>query len=167
MLEKNLLDALLAQITIEEESSRIYKQMSLVCTYLSWDGFASWYCNQAKEEHDHANKFMDYVNEHGHLVMLDDLSKPNIVPMSNFKGAETLLELAEIGYKHEQDVTSNLQAIAEASLAIADFSTFELLQWYLKEQVEEEDKFARLITKLKYAGENVAALFELDEEYGE
>lgn len=167
MLVKELHDAILAQITVEEESARIYYQIAQVCKYLSWDGFACWYGKQAVEEDSHACKFKDYMNEHGHMVVLDTISKPDLVPTSDLKGAETLLTLAKLSYEHEQFVTSQLQKIAEVALAAQDFATMDLLQWYLKEQVEEEDKFARLITKLTYAGENIAALFELDEEYGE
>lgn len=166
MLNKDMLNAILAQVTIEEESARVYYQMGQVAKYLSWDGFACWYCKQGDEEVDHANKFKDYLNLHGHLVILDTIAKPDLVPTSNLEGAPTLLELATVSLKHEEFVTSQLQKIAEGALALQDFATMDLLQWYLKEQVEEEDKFARLITKLKYAGDNMAALFELDEEYG-
>jgi len=167
MLVKELHDAIQAQVQIEEESARIYEQMSLVCNYLSWEGFAKWYWNQAVEEHTHAKKFIDYLNIHGHMVILEEISKPSDVDLSDLDAKATLSILAKQGYEHEQYVTSTLQKIAEGSLAAFDFTTMDLLQWFMDEQVEEEDKFARLMAKLSIAGQDAAMLYELDEHYGE
>lgn len=167
MLVKELHDAIQAQVQIEEESARIYEQMSMVCNYLSWEGFAKWYWNQAVEEHSHAKKFIDYLNTHGHMVVLESIAKPSDVELGDLDAKGTLSILAKQGYEHEQYVTSTLQKIAEGSLAALDFATMDLLQWFMDEQVEEEDKFARLMAKLSIAGQNGAMLYELDEKYGE
>lgn len=166
MLAPEILQMLLAQVTIEENSARIYYQIARVCSYLSWDGFACWYYNQAVEEDAHAKKIKDYIDMHGHLVILESVEKPDIVPTSDLNGKGALLTLAQLGFEHEGFVTSSLQKISEASLLAADFATLDLMHWFMKEQAEEEDKFGKLVTKLRYAGEDTAALFELDEHYG-
>ncbi|MBJ2184732.1 MAG: ferritin [Muribaculaceae bacterium] len=159
MLNTKLTDALNAQINAELWSAYLYLSMAMQFEADGHAGFANWFKIQFKEEQAHAQIFMNYVNSRGGRVELkpiDAVPTEWKCPLCAFK--DTLA--------HEQKVTSlinNLYALAEAE---HDYATRGMLDWFVNEQVEEEETAKSMIDRLKLIGDNGFGLYMLDQELG-
>lgn len=157
MLSPKLQDALNAQINAEFWSAYLYLSMAMHFESVGYHGIANWYRVQFQEEQAHAEIFMNYVNSRGGAVKLAPIAA---VPQS----WESPLKAFEDTLAHEEEVTrliNNLYALAEAE---KDYATRGRLDWFISEQVEEEDNCHTLIDRMKLAGDTPIAMFQFDQE---
>ena len=158
-MDKAVLDALNDQIRLELSSGYVYLSMSAQFESEAFDGFARWMRVQASEELAHAMRLFDYVNRRGGRVALEGIDPPETEfgrPLSAFR---TALE-------HEQKVTASIHSLFELAGKHGDLATQRELDWFVTEQVEEEDNAQKAVDLLIRAGDNDAALLMLDREFG-
>ncbi len=159
MLDAKVAELLNAQVNKEFYSAYLYLDFSNFYTDNGLEGFANWYKIQAQEERDHALLFMKYLQNNGHKVTLDAIDKPD-------KELKELADPLHGGYEHEQLVTSLIHSIYEAADNVKDFRTMQFLDWFVKEQGEEETNAEGLIKKYDLFGSDPRALYMLDNELG-
>jgi len=157
MLSENLLKNLNAQVNFEFYSSYTYLAMSAYAESVDLSGIANFFRVQAQEELFHAMKLYDYIFQKNGVVELDKIDKPE-------GKYESIVDIFETGYKHEQLVTSRIYKLADIASDEKEHATISLLRWFIDEQVEEENTFNTLLKKIKRAEDNPAALYMLDEE---
>lgn len=157
MLSKNILNAFNTQIKDELESAYLYLSMSSYCNAESLFGFAKWLRLQAQEELGHGMRLFDYVHHRGSQVSLQAIEEPK----ARFTD---LLELFKIVLEHEQRVTSRIHKLYELTLQESDYASQVELQWFITEQVEEEQTAAAIVEQLRKVGDNKAALLMMDRE---
>lgn len=158
-LSKIMEKAINKQIQAEYYSSYMYLAMAAYCDSVNMPGYAHWMREQAEEELEHALKFYDYIVERGGRVVLQAIEQPPVE-------YDSLLAVAEETYVHEQKVTSLIHALYEAALAEKDYASQNFLQWYIKEQVEEEDNARTIVDQFKMIGNHPNGLFMLDRQLG-
>jgi ferritin len=127
---------------------------------LNMGGCANWMRVQAQEEDMHAMKFYNFINERGGRVVLKTIDGPPTEWDSPLAAFEAVLE-------HEQKVTGLINELVELALAEHDHATNIFLQWFVTEQVEEEDSANDVIQQIKMVGEAQGGLFMLDRELGQ
>lgn len=159
MLSKNIEEALNRQINRELYSAYLYLAMSAYFENANMKGFAKWMRIQAKEEQVHAFKFYDYVIARMGKVTLISIEAPKVKWVSAGKVFEEV-------YAHEQKVTGMINALVELAIKEKDHATFEMLQWFVKEQVEEEEHASEILGKIKSIGDIPGHLFCLDNDLG-
>lgn len=159
MLSQKVVELLNQQINKEFYSAYLYLDFSNYYDDLGLDGFANWYKIQAQEERDHAMLFLQYLQNNGERVVLEAIAKP-AVELTSAKAV-----LAE-GLKHEQYVTSLIHAIYDAAYSDKDFRTMQFLDWFVKEQGEEETNADNLVKKFELFGDDPKSLYMLDSELG-
>ncbi|MCX6689831.1 MAG: ferritin [Methanoregula sp.] len=159
MLSKSMEEALNRQVNRELYSAYLYTSMSAYFSSMNLSGFAKWMKIQAKEERAHATKFYDYILTRGGKITLLDIEAPK----SKWASAGKVFE--EV-YAHEQKVTAMINALVELAAKVIDHASFEMLQWFVKEQVEEEEHASEILVKVKTLGDVPGHLFYLDHELG-
>ncbi len=156
-MNKKVAELVNDQINKEFYSAYLYLDMSNFFEAKGLAGFANWYKVQAQEEKDHAMLFYQYLQNNGEKVTLKAIAQPD-------KTFKEFMDPLKAGLEHEKYVTSLIDNIyAEASKA-KDFRTMELLQWFIKEQGEEEKNANELITKMELFGGDARALYMLNQE---
>lgn len=145
------------QFNMELFSVNMYLSMSSFCKTLDLDGFAHFYRIQAQEETFHAMKQFDYIHQVDGKVTVQALD----APPENFNG---LLHVFEETIKHERKVSASINKLVKQALEESDFASHTFLQWFITEQVEEEDMMNTLVKKIKMIGDNQSALYLLNEE---
>ncbi len=156
MLTKKIENAMNEQIKWEFYSGYLYLSMSSYFHDLGLAGFASWMENQYEEEVFHALKMMKYVNDAGGCVKLQAIDQPQ-------HSWESPLDCFEFSLNHELLVSSKVNALATLAQDEKDHGTFIFLQWFVSEQVEEEQTFGDVVNKLKLVGDG-GGLFMLDRD---
>ena len=159
MLNEKIANLINDQINKELYSGYLYLEFANYLEDQGLDGFANWYEIQAKEERDHAVIMRRYLLDNGYRVTLDAIAKPAAsftCPMDVFKA----------GVKHEQYVTSLINNIYGEAFAIKDFKTMQFLDWFIKEQVEEEKNAEDLVKKMELFGNDSKSLYLLNQELG-
>ncbi|MGL5574957.1 MAG: ferritin [Sarcina sp.] len=157
MLSKKLLDALTEQVNFEFYSSYTYLAMSAYAESIDFIGVANYFRVQAKEELDHAMKFYDYLFQKGGFVELAQITKPTIQYNS-------IKDLFDAAYQHEQLVTKKIYNLADIATEEREHATLSLLQWFIDEQVEEENNFITILKKVKRFEDNPTGMYMLDDE---
>jgi ferritin len=135
-------------------------QYLAVCSYFedkNLDGFANFFRIQAQEEMVHAMKQFDYLHRIDGKITMAALPKPQ----TDFG---TLVEVFEFTLKAEQNVTENINLLMKKAVELGDFATQSFLQWFVTEQVEEEDLVRHILQKLRMIGDSGTALYMLNEE---
>ncbi len=146
------------QINKELYSAYLYLDFSIFYEQQGLSGFANWYMIQAQEERDHAMLMLKYLQNNGENVTLEAVEKPD-------KTLITLLDPLVQGYEHEQYVTSLINDIYGAAYEVKDFRTMQFLDWFVKEQLEEEKNADDMIKKFELFGNDAKGLYSLDSEY--
>ena len=146
------------QIAKELYSAYLYLDFSIFYEAQGLDGFANWYMIQAQEERDHAMLFLKYLQNNGENVTLEAINKPD-------KILNTLMDPLKAGLEHEQYVTSLINDIYGAAYEVKDFRTMQFLDWFVKEQLEEEKNADDMIKKMELFGNDSKGLYSLDSEY--
>ncbi|MFR8169696.1 MAG: ferritin [Marvinbryantia sp.] len=157
MLDKKVVELLNQQVNKEFYSAYLYLDFSNYYYDQGLDGFGNWYKVQAQEERDHALLMIQYLQNNGERVVLEAIDKP-AVELTSAK-----VVLAE-GLKHEQYVTSLIHNIYDAAYTVKDFRTMQFLDWFVKEQGEEETNADNLIKKYELFGDDPKSLYMLDNE---
>lgn len=152
-----LSEAFQKQIDLEFSSSHAYLQLAAYFSDQSLTGFESWMRAQADEERAHGMKFFDFVLDRGRTVDLGAIDAPSAVPTSP-------LEAFEIALAHEQKVTAAIQDLMTLAESENDAASYQILQWFLTEQIEEEDSVGEIVDQLRFAHGNPAAILMLDRE---
>lgn len=160
MLSAPMLQKLNDQVRHEFYSSYAYLSMAAWFESQDLPGMATWMRLQADEERQHAHKFFDYILDRGHEVQLQGIAQPPVK-------FSTPLEVFEQGLSHERAVTASINALYAQALDDKDFASVQFLDWFVKEQVEEEKTTSLVIGKLKRIGNDGAALLQLDRELGQ
>ncbi len=160
MLSKKMEKALNEQINAELYSSYLYLSMAAWFQTQNLPGFAAWMRVQAKEENGHAMKFFDYINERRGKVALKAIEGPGTDWKSPLAAFEASLE-------HEQYITGRINDLVDLAADEKDHATANFLQWFIKEQVEEEASVDGIVQKLKMAEKAPAALLVLDPIMGQ
>lgn len=157
MLDKKVSELLNNQINKEFYSAYLYLDFSNYYYDQGLDGFGNWFKVQAQEERDHAMLFIQYMQNNGEKIVLDAVDKPDVA----LTDAKTVLEET---LKHEQYVTSLIHNIYDAAYSVKDFRTMQFLDWFVKEQGEEETNANDLIKKMELFGSDPKSLYLLDQE---
>jgi ferritin len=159
MISKEMEKALLSQLNDEFYSAYLYLSMSAYCSHLEFNGAAAWLKLQYEEEHLHATRIYNYLVEQGVQVVLGSLAGPP----SEYG---TLADVFKTSLSHEQAMSARLNDLSDHALKEKDHATYNLLQWFVNEQVEEEATLCGIISKLKLVKEDGYGLLMIDNELG-
>jgi len=155
MLTKKVEEICNRQIEREGYSSNLYLAMASWAENKGMAGIAAWLYAQADEERMHMLKFIKFVNERGGTATIPAFKQPPV----KYKGIH---EMFKEVLKHEQFITGSINEVLATSIAENDYATTNWIQWFVKEQVEEETSVQLIIDKLALAGE--AGLYFLDRD---
>lgn len=159
MLSKTLQDAINDQIKHEFYSAYFYLSMAAYCESNNLFGSAKWLKMQANEEQEHALKFYGYVLDRGGKVALQAIPEPPAEYASLADVFEQVLE-------HEQKVTALITSLYELAVKENDYPTQFMLQWFINEQVEEEQNATTVVEMLRMVGSQPQGLFMIDSKLG-
>ena len=159
MLDKKVTDLLNQQVNKEFYSAYLYLDFSNYFQEEGLEGFANWYKIQAQEERDHAMLFVEYLQNNGEKVILEAIAKPDAK-------LDSLKAPLEKGLEHERYVTSLIHTIYEAAHEAKDFRTMQFLDWFVKEQGEEETNAEGLVKKFDLFCSDPKGLYMVDSELG-
>ena len=157
MLNTRVHELLNQQINKEFYSAYLYLDFSNYFKRVGLDGFANWYLIQAQEERDHAMLFYQYLQNENAEVTLDAIAKPD-------KVFECHMDVLKAGLAHEEYVTSLINDIYAAAYDVRDFRTMQFLDWFVKEQGEEETNANDMISKMELFGSDPKSLYMLNQE---
>jgi ferritin len=157
MLSDRIQKALNGQMNAEIYSSYLYLSMNAYFRSASLDGFANWMFAQAQEELMHGMKFYEFINQRGGRVTLAAIE----APPTEWDGPVAVFEDT---LKHEQKVTGLINDLVEVALEERDHATQIFLQWFVTEQVEEEENVGNVLEQLKLLGNAKGGLFMMDRE---
>ena len=160
MLSKQMEKALNKQINAEFYSSYFYLNMALYCESIDLPGFAHWLRLQTQEEYEHGMRLLDFVLERDGAVELEQIDKPK----GGFKDINDVF--AQV-LEHEKKVTGMINELYAMAVKENDYPTQIELQWFIKEQVEEEKTAKDILQQLKWVGDKDTALFMLDQKMGQ
>ena len=146
------------QINKEFYSAYLYLDMANFYDELDLDGYANYYTIQAQEERDHALLFLKYMQTNGLKVTLEAIAKPDKVYQDV---VDPLVAAAE----HERYVTALINAIYHEAHQAKDYRTMKFLDWFVDEQMEEEDNADTMVSRYKLFGQDPKGLYLLDQEY--
>lgn len=157
MIPQSVLKALNQQIQKELFSAYYYLSMAVHFQSANLNGFAHWMRKQYEEETGHAMKILDFVGERGNRAVLEAIEKP--------EGAfKTPLDVMKLVLEHEKKVTASINAVYELAVKEKDYPTQIMLEWFIKEQVEEERSVEEILNMLKMIGDAPAGLVMLDRQ---
>ncbi len=159
MINDKVKEILNEQINKEFYSAYLYLSMGAYLSDVGLYGFSKWMEIQAREEIDHGMILFNYILKRKAKVELKSLGGPEL----SFNGVEDIFNKA---YEHERSITSAIDCIAGLTENECDLATRNFIDWYLKEQIEEEDNVLRIISKIKAFGSDKASLYLLDKELG-
>jgi ferritin len=160
MISQKLEKTIIEQIKAEEESSRLYLSMASWCEANGYAGAAAFMFEHATEERDHALKLLHYLNDrdgHAKLMALEE-------PETEWPSLQAVFEQV---LEHEIMVTSLINNLVEITFTEKDFNTYNFLQWYVMEQIEEESLARGILDKFKLIEGEKGGLFHMDKELGE
>lgn len=157
MLNETVKDLLNQQINKEFYSAYLYLDFSNYFEAKGLNGFANWYKVQAQEERDHAMLFYQYLHNNNASVTLEAIAKPDVV-------LESDMGVLQAGLQHELYVTGLINDIYADAYQVKDFRTMQFLDWFVKEQGEEETNATDLIKKMELFGSDPKGLYMLDQE---
>lgn len=157
MLSKKVKELLNAQVNAEFYSAYLYLDFSNYYKDEGLDGYSNWFLIQAQEERDHAMLFIKYLQQNGESVKLEAIDKPKL----KYKG---FIDPLKEGAKHERFVTSLINNIYEVAHKEKDFRTMQFLDWFVKEQAEEEENADDNVKKYELFGSDAKGLYMLDSE---
>ena len=157
MLNHRMIDALNEQVNREMYSAYLYMAMSTRSAEMGLKGFANWFMVQYHEEMFHAMKIHEYVARQGGSVVLKAIGEPP----ARF---DSPLDMFTRTLEHERYITGCINDLMELAIAEKDHASRIFLQWYVTEQVEEEENDNDIIAQLKLIGDNPQGLMMLDRE---
>ena len=159
MLSKKLEDAINKQINAELWSAYLYLSMSAHFTHEGLPGVANWFTQQFHEEQEHAMRFMQYMASKGSKVELQPIEKVDTSWNSLSDAFKDTLE-------HERVVTALINDLVTIAREEKDYATENMLQWFVSEQVEEEESVQEILDALNLVGDKGHAIYMFDKELG-
>lgn len=157
MINKQMEKALNEQVNREMYSAYLYMAMSAYSTRNGLKGFANWFMVQYHEEMVHAMKIFEYITRQGGAVRLSAINEPS----TDFNGP---LDMFKRTLEHEKFITKSINDLVNLAVEQKDHATNIFLQWYITEQIEEEDNDNDIISKLEMIGDSKDGIFMLDKE---
>jgi len=158
-MNKKLVDEINQQIMYEFYSKHFYLSMAAYAGQNDLAGFENWFLVQGEEENFHAMKFYNYLHTRDEEVVIKGFEDPP-------PKFDSLLAALEEGLEHEKFVTGRINLLMSIALEQKDFAAVNFINWYVDEQVEEEESFSTMIGKIKLVGKVGMGLYELDKEAG-
>ena len=159
MINNNINEILNEQINKEFYSGYLYLSMSAHLIELGLHGFSSWTKHQAKEEVEHGLKIFDYLINSNSFVTLKQIKTPEF----EFHGITSIFNII---YEHEQCITNSIMKIAEKAEEENDRATLNFIEWFISEQLEEEEAIRNILKRLELFGDDKIALYLMDKELG-
>lgn len=159
-LSKKIAAALNAQMTKEAEASQIYLSYAAWADSQGYGGIANFLFRHAQEERNHMMKILEFILKRGGEVKIAAIAAPHANPSSIYNCFEKV-------FAHEVDNTTSVYSVVKLSLEEEDWATWNFMQWFVKEQVEEETLAMELLDKMKIAGGEKAShndLYSLDRD---
>lgn len=158
MICNKIQDALNEQINAELWSAYLYLSMGMHFEAEGCKGLANWFKVQFKEEQAHAEIFMNYLNSRGGRVVLSPIAAVPATWASPLAAFEDTLA-------HEEKVTALINNLYHIAIEEKDYATTGKLDWFISEQVEEEETAKGIVDRLKLVGDNGMGLYMLDQEF--
>ena len=159
MLKSEVEDALNLQLNRETFSAYLYFSMAAWLGGANFPGFSHWMYAQGVEELTHTQKLYDYIQQRGGTVRLEAVDGPKAE-------WDSVLSLFEETLAHEEFVTESINGLVGIARGAMDHATEIFLQWFVTEQVEEEESVQQIIQRLRLVGDNPSALIMVDGELG-
>lgn len=160
MLSNKIESLLNDQVEHEFEAGNWYLAMSSWAEVNGFHGTASFFLEQSKEENFHAMKIFHYINDRDGHALAPSIAQPD-------HDFDSIRHLFERGLELEQENTKKIDNLVEAAQEVKDNATQQFLQWYVDEQVEEEELFRTILDKLNILGDKGPGLYMLDQELGQ
>ncbi len=157
MIDKKIEDAINEQINWELYSSYLYFSMAAYCESVNLKGFSSWMRTQAMEEMTHVKRFYDFLTARGGRVILTEIK----APPTEWNNPNAVFEHT---LEHEQHVTKRINDLMNLAHDLRDHASISVLQWFIDEQVEEEESVDEVLQSLKLNENNPGGLFIIDKE---
>jgi len=157
MLDTKMEIALNQQVNAELWSSYLYLSMSYDMDNKGYEGMVSWFAKQAKEEFEHATRFMKFIGERDgkvKLMPIEEVRQTWNSPKDAFE--DTLM--------HEKIVTGKIHKLMDMAIELKDYATQNMLKWFIDEQVEEEDTVRKILEKLIRIENSPAGLYAVDKQ---
>lgn len=168
MLNKKLIALMNEQISKEFYSAYLYLDFANIYEAKGLLGFANWYKVQAREELDHGMLIYQYLQNNNVEIKLMTIEAPDVKNAEAINGAdikgEKLLGLLKASLKHEEYITSLINNMYSVAQELKDYKTMQFLDWFVKEQGEEEGNLQNLIVKTQLFGNDSSGLYTLDNE---
>lgn len=158
-MKPTMLASIQEQIQAELESAYLYFALALQCKDRGLPGVAHWLMVQYDEERSHAMKFIEHAHARGQSVSLSDVRIKRL-------SWDTLSELFNGVLEHEKFITARIHALYEQAMREHDYPLFPLLEWFIEEQVEEEETVRTILDKIAMVGQSGSSLYLLDQELG-
>ncbi len=158
-MKDSILELLHEQVTMEASASAEYINMASWCETKGYKNAAEFLYTHAKEEREHMLKIMRYINDMG-----DHAVHPDIQNIG--EEYKSLREVFENVLENEENVTESIHEVVSMCLEEADYATFNFMQWYVKEQREEELLAKRALELFDLIGEDGVGLYMIDKEIG-
>lgn len=160
MITKKMQNGINEQINAELWSAYLYLAMAMDAEAKALKGIANWFYVQWLEEQDHARIFENYMNAQGAKVKLMPIPEVQL----EWRNAGDMFKDT---LKHEEEVTAMIKDLVQLAVEENDFATLSRLQWFVDEQVEEEETATQKVTDFERAGNDFRAIRDLDEQLGE
>jgi len=161
-LSATITDALNRQMTSEAHNAQIYLAYAAWASEKGYDGIANFLFRHANEERNHMMKLLEYILKRGGKVVVSAIPEPGPDPKS-------VNDCFEKVFKSEVENTASIYNLVNMSMEQKDWATWNFMQWFVKEQTEEETLAIDLLSKVKIAGGADAkddALYNLDQDLG-
>ena len=158
-ISKKMSKALNDQVGLEGYASSYYLAMASWCEITGYEGAATYFYNQSDEERQHMLKIIKFLNGLGIPAIVPAIKQPP----STFRSLEGICKTA---LKNEQTVTAAINKMVELAQKEKDHSTFTFLQWFVNEQIHEEQKFETILQKFDLLGRDKLAIHEIDKILG-
>jgi len=159
MIDKNMALKLNGQLNKEFHSAYIYLSISAYSSKNGFNGCARWFNVQYQEEISHAMKLFKYLEDQDVEITLEDIKAPHMK-------CNSIVEAFKYALGHERKMSAWLNELSDEAMKIKDHATYNLLQWYVTEQVEEEATFGEIIDQMKIVGGDGYGLYAIDKELG-
>lgn len=159
-ISPNMQTGLNKQMTQEALAAQIYLSYAAWASSEGYSGIANFLFRHANEERNHMMKFLEYILERGGKVAIEAIPQPPKDPVS-------VQNCFELVFQQEIDNTTSIYKLVKLSFDEGDWATWHFLQWFVKEQTEEETLALSLLDKIKVAGGEAAtdeALYSLDRD---
>jgi ferritin len=158
-MDKKIEKAFNEHLNAEFYSSYLYLSMANYFAYHNLEGMAQWMRVQVEEERIHGMKFIDFINDRGGRVVLEQIDQPKTdwaSPLDAFRDA----------YEHECHISKRINQLVDLAIKDNDHAANTFLQWFVSEQVEEEAAAQAIVGKLELVKDNSMGLLMIDQQLG-